>query len=74
MHAGKAIFILLCLLFIHMEKKKNAEEIKAAVKAKKNKKSRYPLLHHAVAQNPTSARTSQPPSGKKMNFDPHQHA
>jgi len=76
MHAGKAIFILLSLLFIHMAIKKNVKDVKDAAKARKQKKTRYPLLHHAVAQNPTTARTSQsqPPSGKKINFDPHQHA
>ena len=79
MRTGKAIFILLSLLFIYMAIKKNAEEVKAAVKAKKNKRTRYPLLHHAVAKNPTYYRTSttsqsQPPSCKKINFDPHQHA
>lgn len=70
MHAGKAIFIFLSLLFIHMAIKKNVEDIKASVKAKKQSKARYPLLHHAVGKNPTKA----PPSGKKINFDPHQHA
>jgi hypothetical protein len=50
--------------------KKNVEDIKAAVKAKKKSKARYPLLHHAVGRNPTKA----PPSGKKINFDPKQHA